>query len=133
MKILLLRAPQRVTLEEREDPPYEVPGYGHLEVEDSITAASDCPNAKHGSEETRLPRTELRDVERQRDPIWHRSTAQPADGHIEAAFPVDEPRHPVAQVSGESIQPFYGTWPFLLIDRTGRIVTAHVEHPTKRV
>ena len=51
----------------------------------------------------------------------------------EAAFTVDEPRHPVTQVCGESIQPFCGTWPFLLIDRTGRIVTTHTHDSMKRV
>ena len=40
----------------------------------------------------------------------------------EAPFAVDE-----------ADDPLLSTWPFLLIDRTGRIVTAHGRHPTKRV
>ena len=55
------------------------------------------------------------------------------DRDIEAPFSIDEPRNPVAQVHGDSIQPRCTTRPFLLIVRTGRIVTAHDLHPTKRV
>ena len=40
----------------------------------------------------------------------------------EASFAVDEADDPLLE-----------TWPFLLIGRTGRIVTAHLTHPRKRV
>ena len=44
------------------------------------------------------------------------------DRNTEAAFAVDEADDPLLE-----------TWPFLLIGRTDRIVTAHVTHPTKGV
>jgi hypothetical protein len=46
----------------------------------------------------------------------------PEDRHAEAAFAVDEADDPLLE-----------SWPFLLIGRTGRIVTAHVTHPRKGV
>ena len=50
------------------------------------------------------------------------TTAVPEDRNTEAAFAVDEADDPLLE-----------TWPFLLIGRTGRIVTAHATHPTKGV
>jgi len=44
------------------------------------------------------------------------------DRNAEAAFSVDEADDPLRE-----------TWPFLLIDRTGRIITIHLPHPIKRV
>ncbi len=48
------------------------------------------------------------------------TTAVPEDRNTEAAFAVDEADDPLLE-----------TWPFLLIGRTGRIVTAH-SHILKR-
>ena len=45
------------------------------------------------------------------------------DAGAEAPFAVDESDDP----------PRSASWPFLLIDRTGRIVTAHVLHPTEGI
>ena len=46
------------------------------------------------------------------------TTAIPEYRNTEAAFAVDEADDPLLE-----------TWPFLLIGRTGRIVTAHLTHP----
>ena len=46
----------------------------------------------------------------------------PEDRNAEATFAVDEADDPLREF-----------WPFLLIVRTGRIVTAHDGHPTERV
>jgi hypothetical protein len=48
------------------------------------------------------------------------------DRDIEASLSIDESGYPVAQVARNLIQPARGTRPFLLIVRTGRIVTTHV-------
>jgi len=48
--------------------------------------------------------------------------AVPEDRNAEASFAVDEADDPLLE-----------SWPFLLIGRTGRIVTAHRAHPTKGV
>jgi hypothetical protein len=50
------------------------------------------------------------------------TTVVPKDRNAETAFAVDEADDPLLE-----------TWPFLLIGRTGRIVTAHATHPKKRV
>jgi hypothetical protein len=50
------------------------------------------------------------------------TTAVPEDRNTEAAFAVDKADDPLLE-----------TWPFLLIGRTGRIVTAHLTHPRKGV
>ena len=50
------------------------------------------------------------------------TTAVPEDRNTEAAFAVDEADDPLLE-----------SWPFLLIGRTGRIVTAHLTHPRKGV
>lgn len=50
------------------------------------------------------------------------TAAVPEDRNTEAAFPVDEADDPLLE-----------TWPFLLIGRTDRIVTAHATHPTEEV
>ena len=50
------------------------------------------------------------------------TTVIPKDRNTEAAFAVDEADDPLLE-----------TWPFLLIGRTGRIVTVHVTHPKEGV
>jgi hypothetical protein len=50
------------------------------------------------------------------------TTVVPEDRNTETTFAVDEADDPLLE-----------TWPFLLIGRTGRIVTAHLTHPRKRV
>ena len=50
------------------------------------------------------------------------TTAIPEDRNTEAAFAVDEADDPLLE-----------SWPFLLIGRTDRIVTAHATDPTKGV
>jgi hypothetical protein len=50
------------------------------------------------------------------------TTVVPEDRNTEAAFAVDKADDPLLE-----------TWPFLLIGRTGRIVTAHPAHPRKEV
>jgi hypothetical protein len=55
---------------------------------------------------------------------WRRKNGitAPNDRDREAAFAIDE-----------ADDPLLDTWPFLLIARTGRIVTAHVVDPSIRV
>jgi hypothetical protein len=49
------------------------------------------------------------------------------DGDVEASLTIDESGHPVAQVARDPIKPVRGTGSFLLIVRTGRIVTSHAD------
>ena|SRR5271165_872369 len=51
------------------------------------------------------------------------------DWDIEASLTVDEPCDPVVKVVGDSIKPVGGIGPFLLIVRTGRIITVHATPP----
>ena len=51
------------------------------------------------------------------------------DRDIEASLTVDESGDPVTQVVGDPIHPAQRAGPFLLIVRTGRIVTAHASQP----
>jgi hypothetical protein len=55
------------------------------------------------------------------------------NGDVEAPLSVDESRHVMTEVGRDCIQPGFGTGPFLLIVRTGWIVTAHSANPTERV
>src|ERR1700751_4421774 len=50
---------------------------------------------------------------------------------VEASLSIDESSHPVAQVAWDPIKPVRGTGSFLLIVRTGRIVTAHTTTESK--
>ena len=123
-KILPLRTAQLEPIEEREHPCLKIGRLGHFKVEDTVAAASDRSGAEDLTEKPRGFLADLRHVERQRDPPWQATITLSTDWDIEASLSVDESRHPITQVAWDSIKPVCGTGPFLLIVRTGRIVTA---------
>jgi hypothetical protein len=101
-------------------------GFGDFVIEDTVTAASHRANAEDRTEKQRRFFTDLRHVERQRDAPWKSTVTLSTDWDVEASLSIDESRDPVAQVIWDPIQPVRGTGPFLLIVRTGRIITTHV-------
>ena len=104
----------------------QVIGSRDLEVEDTISTSSSSSNAQRLFEKKGHLWTSLRHVERQRYSKWETSVALSNDGDIEAALTFDESRDVVTEVTWDSIQPVRVDEPFLLIVRTGRIITAHV-------
>jgi hypothetical protein len=125
-QIVSLRAPERESLEERKDPFLEVVQLRDLEVIHAIRPTPNRPDVKGRMESVQDLRTDLRHVEREADSPWHVPIALSTDRDIEAPFSIDEPRNVVTHVFGDAIQPRWMREPFLLIVRTGRIVTAHV-------
>jgi hypothetical protein len=120
-----LRSSQWKPSEEREDPALQIGWTGDLVVEDPVHAPSYRSDAKHGMQELREPRTELRHVERNRDAPRQSPITLSSEGNIEASLSFDEPRNVVPDVIRDSIQPACMAGPFLLIARAGRIVTCH--------
>ncbi len=49
------------------------------------------------------------------------------DWDVEASLTFDEPRNAVTEITRDSIQPRGASGPFLLVGRTGRVVTAHAD------
>jgi hypothetical protein len=125
-QVVSLRAPKREPLEERKDPFLEIVQPRNLEVVHTVWPSSDRSGAEYRTEVVQYLRTDLRHVEREADSPWHAPVALSTDRDVEAAFSVDEPRDVVTYVFGDAIQPRWMREPFLLIVRTGRIVTAHV-------
>jgi hypothetical protein len=125
-QIVSLRAPERESFEEREDPFLEIVQLRDLEVVHAVWPTPDRPSTEDGTEVVQYLRTDLRYVEREADSPWHEPIALSTDGDVEAPFSIDEPRYVVTYVFGDAIQPRWMREPFLLIVRTGRIVTAHV-------
>jgi hypothetical protein len=113
-------------IEEREDPPFELIRPGDFLVEDTVTASADPSYAEGRSEELWEFPTDLRDVEGEPYAERKATITLTTDRDVEAALSVDEPRDVVTHVERDLIQPGWRPGPFLLIVRTGRIVTAHV-------
>jgi hypothetical protein len=125
-QVASLRAAKRKPLEERKDPLLELVQLRDLEVVHAVRPTSDRSRPEDRPEVVQYLRTDLRHVEREADSPWHAPIALSTDGDIEAPFSIDEPRDVVTYVLGDAIQPRWMREPFLLIVRTGRIVTAHV-------
>jgi hypothetical protein len=100
------------------------------EVEDTVAAASHRSHAEDLAKKLWCFLTDLRHVERQRDAPWQPTVTLSTDGDVEASLTIDESGYPVAQVARDPIQPVRGTRSFLLIVRTGRIVTSHTDTQT---
>jgi hypothetical protein len=126
-QIVSLRAAKRKALEERKDPVLEILQLRNLEVVHAIWPAPNRSRTEDGPEVVQYLRAYLRNVERETDSPWHVPIALSTDWDVEASFSIDEPRDVVTYVLGDAIQPRWMREPFLLIVRTGRIVTAHVD------
>jgi len=125
-QVVSLRASKREALEEWKDPFLEVIQPRDLKVVHAIWPTPDRPGTEDRTEVVQYLRTDLRHVEREADSPWHVPITLSTDRDVEAPFAVDEPRDIVAYVFGDAIQPRWMREPFLLIVRTGRVVTAHV-------
>jgi hypothetical protein len=125
LEVIPLWTTQLESIEEREDPLLQIERPGDFEVEDTVTAASDRPNAEDTAKKLGGFVAYLRHVERQRDAPWQSTITLSTDRDVEASLSIDESSYPVAQVAWDPIQPVRGTWSFLLIVRTGRIFTSH--------
>ncbi len=104
-----------------------------FEVEDAIATASHCSDTEGRLQKPWGFWADLRHIERQRDPPWQATITTSTDRDVEAPFSVDESRDVVPYIAWDPVQPGEKTGPFLLIVRTGRIVTAHLTHPMKGV
>ena len=98
---------------------------GDFIVEDPVSTASDRPDPEDRSQKRWSFWSDLRDVEGQSHTPWQRTIMLSTDRDVEASLTVNESRDPMTKVTWDSIQPVRGTGPFLLIVRTGRIVTDH--------
>jgi hypothetical protein len=125
-QIVSLRTSERKPLEEWEHPLLEIGYLRNLEVVHTIRPTPNRSRTEDGIKAVQYLRTDLRHVEREADSPWHAPIALSTDGDVEAPFSLDEPRDVMTYVFGDAIQPRWMREPFLLIVRTGRIVTAHV-------
>src|SRR5262245_56165218 len=96
-----------------------------LEVPDAVTACPRRADAEDRHQKLGSFWADLRHVERQRHTPWQRTIALSTDGNVETSLSVDESRYVVTEVERDCFQPVWRAEPFLLIVRTGRIVTAH--------
>lgn len=104
-QIVSLRAPERESLEEREDPFLEIAQLRDLEVVHAIWPTPHRPGTEDRTEVVQYLRTDLRHVEREADSPWHVPIALSTDRDVEAPFSIDEPRDVVTYVFGDAIQP----------------------------
>ena len=88
----------------------------------AIAADRTTPEEVLQSVQDRHAPRSLNDRELRLDLPAEATRSVPEDRNAEAPFAVDE-----------ADDPLHGHWPFLLIVRTGRIVTNHRRHPNERV
>jgi len=121
---------QRIRLEEREDTIGQVSTTAdavpvhvfRVVVAPAIAADRTTPEVLLEQVQNLHTASSLTDRELRLDLPTVSARLIPEDRNAEAAFAVDEADDPLCSY-----------WPFLLIDRTGRIVTSNVTHPTERV
>jgi hypothetical protein len=104
-EIITFGTAQRKTLEEREDPVFELAGAGDFKVEDTVTPSAYRADAERIPQQDRKLRTDLRDVERDANTPWQSTVVLSTEGDVEASLSVDESTDPVTEVTGDSIQP----------------------------